>query len=192
MLLVTSKMIVAIMGTVKSNFKKIQALEQKLKSVQNKKVKVGWFASSKYDDGTPVAGVAAQNEFGNPALRIPPRPFMRPAVAEDKINWRDAMLAKMRSGSYFAALNTLGLLVQSSIQNQIANGNHAKLSPVTIALRRLKNNNVVINAEVVKSVAAAISKGETKKGQLGDQSFGNQDPLRDSGIMLASVTYEIE
>jgi hypothetical protein len=35
-----------------------------------------------YPDGTPVALVAAVQEFGSPSNGIPPRPFMRPAVAE--------------------------------------------------------------------------------------------------------------
>ncbi len=44
-----------------------------LDSIKNKVGKVGWFAGSRYDDNnkTPVAEVAAQNEYGNPAKHIP-------------------------------------------------------------------------------------------------------------------------
>ena len=41
-------------------------------------MQVGFFATAKYDDGTPVAAVAAWNEFGT--KRIPERPFFRQAI----------------------------------------------------------------------------------------------------------------
>ena len=43
-------------------------------------VKVGFFSTAKYEDGTPVAAVAAWNEFGTET--IPERPFFRRALAE--------------------------------------------------------------------------------------------------------------
>ena len=47
-------------------------------------VKVGFFSTAKYDDerGTPVAAVAAWNEFGTET--IPERPFFRNALAESE------------------------------------------------------------------------------------------------------------
>ena len=46
----------------------------------SKTVKVGWFPSSVYPDGETVAFVALQNELGDPAKGIPPRPFIRPTI----------------------------------------------------------------------------------------------------------------
>ena len=43
-------------------------------------VEVGFFAEARYEDGTPVAAVAAWNEFGTGT--IPERPFFRRALAE--------------------------------------------------------------------------------------------------------------
>ena len=43
-------------------------------------VKVGFFSTARYEDGTPVAAVAAWNEFGTET--IPERPFFRNALAE--------------------------------------------------------------------------------------------------------------
>ena len=43
-------------------------------------VAVGFFSTAKYQDGTPVAAVAAWNEFGTET--IPERPFFRRAIAE--------------------------------------------------------------------------------------------------------------
>ncbi len=45
-------------------------------------VKVGFFSTAKYQDGTPVAAVAAWNEFGTET--IPERPFFRNALAESE------------------------------------------------------------------------------------------------------------
>ena len=57
-------------------------------------VAVGFFSDAKYQDGTPVAAVAAWNEFGT--KNIPERPFFRQAIAgmEDGI----ANIIKARIG----------------------------------------------------------------------------------------------
>lgn len=41
-------------------------------------IEIGYFASDRYPDGTPVSNVAAWQEFGTE--RIPERPFMRTAI----------------------------------------------------------------------------------------------------------------
>ena len=45
----------------------------------------GSSAGNPYPDGTPVAAVAAFNEFGTD--RIPPRPFMRQTIAKNQAAW---------------------------------------------------------------------------------------------------------
>ena len=45
-------------------------------------VRVGFFSTARYDDGTPVATVAARNEFGDREANIPERPFFRQAIAK--------------------------------------------------------------------------------------------------------------
>ena len=45
-------------------------------------VRVGFFSTARYDDGTPVATVAAINEFGSREANIPERPFFRQAIAK--------------------------------------------------------------------------------------------------------------
>ena len=48
---------------------------------------VGLPSGINYEDGTPVAQVAAIQEFGAPAQKIPARPFIRPTVKEQKEQW---------------------------------------------------------------------------------------------------------
>ena len=44
-----------------------KALEKLADQIKKSKLEVGFFESAKYPDGTPVAYVAAIQEFGNPA-----------------------------------------------------------------------------------------------------------------------------
>lgn len=53
---------------------------------QHGKIEVGFFEGEKYPDGTPVAAVAARNEFGGG--KVPPRPFMRTCIEKRKRLWR--------------------------------------------------------------------------------------------------------
>ena len=59
---------------------KLKAVLAAAEKQRRKSVKVGFFSTAKYDDGTPVAAVAAINEFG--LAETPERPFFRQAVAE--------------------------------------------------------------------------------------------------------------
>lgn len=184
------------MGKVTANLANLEKLSNRLKNADKKNLEVGWFKSAKYGDGTPVAGVAAVQEFGSPKRGIPPRPFMRPTIAEKQKSWDKLMADGARafirgSASFPQVLEGLGLKVEADIKNQIENGNYQPLSPVTIALRRLKNEGVPIGGATVGRVAAAIARGETGPGQLGNQSFGNKTPLQDTGYMVATVTHEV-
>lgn len=68
-----------------------------LNGLGDKVARVGFFPKDKYDDKarTPVAYVAAIQEFGSPQQGIPPRSFMRSTAEERKGEW--ASLA--RSGA---------------------------------------------------------------------------------------------
>jgi HK97 gp10 family phage protein len=170
---------------------KVKGLAKRLRDTKDQ-LQAGWFEAAKYDDNTPVAQVAAWQEYGT--RTAPPRPFMRPAADGNRAKWVESYYKVAKNwiggnGDYNTVLTTLGLVVQADIKNEIS-GNHLPLSPVTLALRRLKNDGVPIGKRTVGMVASAIARGETGPGQLG-QPFANQDPLRDTGYMLATLTYEI-
>lgn len=160
-----------------------------------KSLQVGWLEASRYDDGTPVAGIAAIQEFGSAGRGIPPRPFMRPAIADNKDKWKDTFAQLVRqwiagSGSYDNVLTTIGLVAEGDIRESIIDGNHTPLSPITLALRRLRRDGVPIGASTVGAVAAAVNEGMTGPGQLGEPD-GNTDPLRETGVMIATLTHEV-
>lgn len=127
-------------------------LEIALKNLDGKVGKVGWFEKSKYDDPekTPVAYVAAINEYGYPPHNIPARPFMRPTIIEKQNEWaRVAKQGAMRvikgEETIGDVMETLGLLASGQIKKKIASITEPELKPATIAARlhRRSDNSTV-------------------------------------------------
>lgn len=186
------------MARVSVNRGSLDTLINALDNADNRAVQSGWFESARYqDDGTPVAAIAAQNEYGNPKLSIPPRPFIRPTIEGQSANWstivEQGIKKAIENGTGIdRVLNTLGLKVSADIKNSIVSGDFKALSPVTIALRKIRNDGqMVIGGKLVGAVAGAIAQGKTGLGELGDQSFGNKDPLRETGYLISTITYEV-
>lgn len=71
-----------------SNF---AAIKQVLAEASRKEVRIGFFETAVYPDGTPVAYIAAIQEFGYPAGNIPPRSFMRKTEKEKRVDWGNNM-----------------------------------------------------------------------------------------------------
>lgn len=180
------------MSSVKVNLTALKNLSKSLGSVDDKQMQVGWFSSANYKDGLPVAQVAFWQEYGTKTA--PPRPFFRPAIEDNQNKWgalvEDGFKAVIEGGATVDnVFNGLGLTVQADIKNAI-NSTHQALSPVTLALRKLRDDGYTINGSLVGAVADAVNKGETGSGQLGAPS-SNTTPLNDTGIMIGTLTYNI-
>lgn len=89
------------------------------KSAADKKVSVGFFESAKYPDGTPVAAVAAYNEFGSD--KTPARPFMRVAIDKNRDKWGKLLSSclTMTGGDMEKALGMAAEIIVSQIQDEI-------------------------------------------------------------------------
>ena len=103
-------------------------------------VKVGFFSTAKYEDGTPVAAVAAWNEFGTET--IPERPFFRNALAESERSVGRILQAgldtkKMVVGEQLAG--RVGAHVQGKIQDGITALKEPPNSPSTIRAKQSSN-----------------------------------------------------
>ena len=107
-----------------------------LTKLQDKQAKVGWFPSARYDDAksTPVASVAAQNEFGNPAKHIPARPFMRPTNLNKTQEWKE--LAEQGD-----LLDLIGASASADIKQTISKLTTPALSERTIRARLSRRKN---------------------------------------------------
>lgn len=184
------------MSKVQRSGKGMEQLLARLDDINGKKLEAGWFESAKYDDGTPVAGIMYQNEVGNPSRSIPARPYFRPTIEDKRKEWaniaKKGFKASLNGGiSPEGVLHVLGLAAVGDIKSTISSGEFAPLSQITIALRKHRNEGTKIGGAFVGSVAAAIANGETGAGQLGDQSFGNKDPLRETGFAVSTLTHEV-
>lgn len=173
------------MGTL--NIAKIKArLENIPQGFADEVAQVGWFESAKYPDGTPVAYVASIQEYGAPGQGIPPRPTIKPTVEAKKGEWSKLMAKGVKAvieGRMDAhgVLEGVGLQAAGDIGQAIAQVSEPPLSKVTLLLRKWRREGREITGKTVGEAHAAIARGE-------DVSGVNADPLRDTGLLIASLT----
>jgi len=150
----------------------MEQLKNALAALDDKVGKVGWFESAKYPDGTPVAYVAAIQEFGYAAGGIPPRPMLRSTINEQSAAW----IALVTSGAKAImagnsttqnVMEALGLLAAADVRKKISTITEPALKPGTIKARMRKRAD--------KKTVGNLTK-----------------PLVDSGLMLATVNNTVE
>lgn len=119
----------------------LDALNNIASNLSDKQLKVGFIDGATYPDGTPVAMVAATNEYGNPANNQPPRPFFRNAIAEHESEWLDAISRGLQKGVPLDdVLAVVGEKAVGDVVQSIATLMDPPLSPATIASRKSKGN----------------------------------------------------
>ncbi|KAK54021.1 hypothetical protein L576_2353 [Bordetella bronchiseptica OSU054] len=98
-------------------------------------LRVGFLEGATYPNGTPVALVAAVNEFGRPDRNQPPRPFFRTMIAEKQKNWPRALGAVAKNSDYDIdkTLGQMGEGIKGQLQESIQQLDSPALSPVTVA-----------------------------------------------------------
>lgn len=138
---------------------------------QGMHAEAGWLESSQYEDGTKAAYVAAIQEYGAPEKNIPPRPFMRPAVEQNRDYLIDGMKQGVkavlaRKASAEDVLSVVGSRMAGDISKAISQVSAPPLKPATIATRARKRASGVVTAGLTK-------------------------PLVDTGYMLATVTSQV-
>lgn len=161
------------MATVKRDKTKAVAMQKNLKALDGAGVRVGFFEGSKYDDGTPVALVAATQEFGSPKQGIPPRPFMRQAIAQHGRWWARLVETGMKTvaagGTVTPAQvwDRVGLKAAGDVRKAISEVQKPPLKEKT-----------------VKARLAKMADGKT---------VGNlRKPLVETGVMFNAVTHELQ
>jgi hypothetical protein len=159
----------------------MKQLEIALKGLEGKVGKVGWFEKSKYEDGTPVAKVAAMNEYGYQPKHIPARPFIRPTIAEKQAEWKkialDGAKAVLRGNfSIGQVMEALGLKAAADIRKTISTVYSPALAEKTILARMSRN-----------------SRTSKIKGRLSEKNIGLlTKPLIDTKIMFNTLTNIVE
>ena len=161
-------------------------------------VKVGFFSTARYEDGTPVAAVAAWNEFGTEPHTIaakpgkvlaftgsggetvfsrqvnhpgiPERPFFRRAIAEMK----DGVSKIVKSG-----LDPKKMVVDEQLADRVG----------LYAAGQVQESIVALN-DPPNSPATIAQKRKKLHGKKG--TGGGETPLLDTGTLRNSVSWEVE
>lgn len=101
-------------------------------------VRVGLLEGATYPDGTPVALVAALNNFGAPEAGIPARPFFTNMVADKSPNWSDQFAAVLEASDNDTgkALALMGEGMAGQLREAVVDGAGPANSPVTDLLKQ--------------------------------------------------------
>lgn len=140
------------------------AIKKVLEELGRKEIKVGFFESAKYPDGTPIAYVAAIQEFGHGP--IPPRPFLRPAEQQNAAKWQKGIAAGVK-----AALNG-----EVTIEHALEQVGMVAAGDVRKAIR------------AVTAPPLADSTIRARQGRLKGKKSASAKPLVDTGQMIQAVT----
>lgn len=154
----------------------------------DKQAKIGWPEGKQYPDGTPVAYVAAIQNFGVPEKSIPSRPMLKPTVNENKQRWAkimETLTKRVANGDLdaFDALDGMGRVAAMDLQATIAQINEPELSPITVLLRKWRKEGRTISGKTVGEAAQAIADGV--------EPGSDNKPLNDTGYMIASVAHGV-
>lgn len=96
-------------------------------------VEVGWIDGATYPEtGTPVALVAATNEFGRP--KQPPRPAIRNMIADKSKEWPRQAGALLKANDFDGprTMEQMGAAIKGQMQEAIATYSGPALKPETI------------------------------------------------------------
>lgn len=145
-----------------------QGFDATMNQIMRKQVEIGFFPEATYPEGTPVAYVAAIQEFGYPQGNIPARPFFRP-TAESKRNEWGRQFAGAMSGALKGAIDFTSAL--EAIGGQAAGDVSRTISRIT--------------SPALKQSTIDARKSLTKSGNASSK------PLVDTGHMLQSVTHKV-
>ena len=154
-------------------------------------VKVGYLAGATYPDGTPVAQVAAWQEFGTPAAHfpIPPRPTFRIMIKKHQAEWGGQLGAQLRATNYDRkiALGRMGQLMKEELVESLLTADVAPLSPVTLMLRQMRDDDPSLKV-TFRTVIEAI--GRVRSGDSG--ATGTRSTrLVDTGVLERAPDFAV-
>lgn len=169
-----------------------------MQGLKGAELQVGFFPSAKYPDdkATSVAYVAAIHEFGSPKRSIPPRPFFRPTIADRKKAWSSAIgrfAKQILAGETTAeqSLEKVGLVVAGDIKKTISKIKSPPLSQTTLLLRKWRKEHKSDDGSLFRVTGKVVGKAAAQAAIGADTSGVSTKPLVDTGLLLASLTYEV-
>jgi hypothetical protein len=174
------------MATISGGQNLERALNEIARKLGNKPttVSVGFLEGATEANGTPVAMIAAINEFGAPSRGIPPRPFFRTMVAAKSPEWAPALALALEKtdNDVSAAMAMMGEGIAGQLRESIIATNSPPNSPVTNLLKQRFPMGGQTFEDVLKARRDVAAGATAPAGK----------PLVQSGVMLGSVDYEVK
>lgn len=178
---------------IKVEFKgvKPEELVRNLERAVRTEVLVGIPRATAMREGDTIsnAEIAYINEHGDPARRIPPRPFMEPGLARCRDKVRETMAQGVQQlgtgGTLRPAAERVGLICQASIRDVFTDNDWKPLSPRTIMARAQRT--------VAKHKGFADKTARAQQSELQRELARRADdrPLIDTGALRQSITYVV-
>jgi hypothetical protein len=121
------------------------------------KLDVGFMSGATYPDGTPVAMVAAIQNYGAPSAGIPARPFFSNMVREKSPEWGESLGEVLKANDYDsdAALKAMGMGIEDQLQQSIRDTNSPPLAETTVE-RKGFNKPLISSGHMLNSVQSAV------------------------------------
>ena len=112
-------------------------IRDRTRDFERLEVRIGVQENQQYEDGTPVAYVAAIHEYGAPEVGIPPRPFLRTTLDQKRKEWTDQMLdgveaVMLGAVSVDQALEMIGMGAAGDVKKTISEIDSPPLKQTTI------------------------------------------------------------
>ena len=166
-----------------------------VKDMDKYNVRIGWFSTAKYPNGTPTAYVASIHEFGAPSRGIPARSFIRPTIAAQTGAWSQQMrfYAKQIVAGQIdtqQALEGLAIVARGDVDATLARLKDPPLSPLTVYIRKfVKAGGVIHGYKDIMRLREDMDR-EKIKGTL-DLTGVSDDPLDFTGYMRSTLSYTV-
>ena len=168
---------------------KLKAYLQKISSKVSAgaELRVGFLSNATYPNGTPVAMIAAIQEFGAPAAGIPPRPFFSNMIAKHQDEWPKGFATQLRETNYDVMLTfeRAGAAIAGQLRQSIVDTNEPPLSQITLMIRKMKGEGKTITRASLGEAARRLADGESVGGI-------STKPLVETGHLLNSIDYEVK
>lgn len=115
-------------------------------------LRVGFLENARYPDGTPVAMIAAINEYGRPPTQ-PPRPFFRNMIRDKQGEWPAMIGALLKSNDLDAAktLDETGAVIAGQLRQSITDLWEPPLAASTIQ-RKGSAKPLIESGDMLKAV----------------------------------------
>jgi len=175
-----------------SGGKKLEAYMRHLSKQADKSamLRVGFLEGSGQKGGLPTPAVAAIQEFGAPKAGIPPRPFFRTMIAEEKDTWGPKTGDRLKANNFDAekTLGEMGGMIAGQLQQSIRDLTDPPLSPVTLLLRQRFGN----HPEEITGSDVAKARHDIAAGKAPSVTATQAKPLIWTGNLLASVNFDVK